>query len=555
MKNKVAEQKWWSALSGWMARYQGRADFLFVYDRKQGRLDRCFDKNVALSSVDAETISKLYQAAAEGRLGLLRPNDLKPQLLTTNPEKLFATGKEAAVAAVATEQESALPEQEENAETEKEAEPGLDARKMERAAADPDVAGRMREAEAHYRQVVYAPPKGGKPAPTEASGGENSAVRNRMKQIAALEQAADMVRNAMSLQPEDGFSNEQEQLVAGLMQMMLDISGTRDEDEERLEREKQARQELIAAQNMFIWAAVSEKRDQEAFEARMEWLEQKETWTVEPTAFIKEWKRQMDEMSRELYNMDLAGASEEECSEKIRDYLDGKRPVKQPENEEAEEARQEESEFSGKMWGNTLRHFCRFASSEAPLSIRHVQVAEQCRRMLQEAKQRGWGPEELGLDPQDQMVIRGTLEIGALVNRGLMAQAILTSGKMLLEKQYKECLRSYLAMKGVEEALIPHVERYQEEIKAGDGPVSAMQIVMANKGFHADDLRAKAGRTSAMARLERMEPWKVGQMIKRGDKEIAELGRQAMSASCQMGDAPEPVRAPQRAPQKGGPVR
>ena len=109
MKNKVAEQKWWSALSGWMARYQGRADFLFVYDRKQGRLDRCFDKNVALSSVDAETISKLYQAAAEGRLGLLRPNDLKPQLLTTNPEKLFATGKEAAVAAVATEQESALP--------------------------------------------------------------------------------------------------------------------------------------------------------------------------------------------------------------------------------------------------------------------------------------------------------------------------------------------------------------------------------------------------------------------------------------------------------------
>ena len=110
-------------------------------------------------------------------------------------------------------------------------------------------------------------------------------------------------------------------------------------------------------------------------------------------------------------------------------------------------------------------------------------------------------------------------------------------------------------MKGVEEALIPHVERYQEEIKAGDGPVSAVQIVMANKGFHADNLRAKAGRTSAMARLERMEPWKVGQMIKRGDKEIAELGRQAMSASCQMGDAPEPVRAPQRAPQKGGPVR
>ena len=135
MKNKGAEQKWWSALSGWLERYQGRADFLFVYDRKQGRLDRCFDKNVTLSAVDAETISKLYQAAAEGRLGRLRPNELKPQLLTTNPEKLFATGKESAAAAVATEQESELLEQEESAETEKEAELGLDVRKMERAAA------------------------------------------------------------------------------------------------------------------------------------------------------------------------------------------------------------------------------------------------------------------------------------------------------------------------------------------------------------------------------------------------------------------------------------
>ena len=553
MKNKGAEQKWWSALSGWLERYQGRADFLFVYDRKQGRLDRCFDKNVTLSAVDAETISKLYQAAAEGRLGLLRPNDLKPQLLTTNPEKLFATGKESAAAAVATEQESELLEQEESAETEKEAELGLDVRKMERAAADPDVAGRMREAEAHYRQVVYAPPKEGKPAPTEVSGGENSAVRNRMKQIAALEQAADMVRNAMSLQPEDGFSNEQEQLVAGLMQMMLDISGTRDEDEERLEREKQARQELIAAQNMFIWAAASEKRDQEAFEARMEWLDQKEMWSVEPTLLDRVWKRQMEDMSRELYDMDLAGASEEECSEKIRDYLDGKRPVKQPEKEKAEEKRQEEPEVSREMWGNALRHFCRFAASEVPLSVRHIQVAEQCRKILRQTQQMGLSMEELGLDLQEQMVVRGTMEMGALVERGLMAQAALTSGQRLSGKQYRECLRSYLAMKGMEETLIPHVQAYQKEISTGDGPVSALQILMANKGFRANDLRMKAGRTEPMDRLVRMDPLRVGQMIKQGGGEIAAMGRKVMIASCQMTDAPEPVREP-KAPQKGGPV-
>jgi hypothetical protein len=529
-------------------------------------LDRCFERNVSLSSVDEATISRLYQAAAEGRLGLLRPKDLKPQLLTADPEKMFSSGKEVYVEQnrmPAEPEREPVPQQEpvsrqESAgdKGEPEAEQNLDVRNLERAAADPAVAERLRAAEELYRKVVYAPREPMPPAPTGVTSGENSAAKESADYDAALGRAVEAVRNAMPLQLDDGFGREQEQLIAALAQMVLSLSETGEPQNDRLEQERKAREELVTAQNLFIWAAASDKRDQAVFEAKMEWLDdQQEKLAAEMERLDREWKRGMEDMSRELHDMDLAGASEGECKEKIRDYLDGKRPVKQPENEEDEKARQEEPEFSGEMWGNTLRHFCRFASSEAPLSIRHVQVAEQCRRMLQEAKQRGWGPEELGLDPQDQMVIRGTLEIGALVNRGLMAQAILTSGKMLLEKQYKECLRSYLAMKGVEEALIPHVERYQEEIKAGDGPVSAVQIVMANKGFHADDLRAKAGRTSAMARLERMEPWKVGQMIKRGDKEIAELGRQAMSASCQMGDAPEPVRAPQRAPQKGGPVR
>ena len=64
MKKVEVQQKWWSALSSWLEKHQGRADFLFVYDRKQGRLDRCFDRNVALGNVDAETVDKLYQAAA-----------------------------------------------------------------------------------------------------------------------------------------------------------------------------------------------------------------------------------------------------------------------------------------------------------------------------------------------------------------------------------------------------------------------------------------------------------------------------------------------------------
>ena len=94
MKNNGAEMNWWSALSSWLVKYQGRADYLFIYDGKRGQLDRCFERNVSLSSVDEATISRVYQAASEGRLGLLRPKDLKPQLLTADPEKMFSSGKE-----------------------------------------------------------------------------------------------------------------------------------------------------------------------------------------------------------------------------------------------------------------------------------------------------------------------------------------------------------------------------------------------------------------------------------------------------------------------------
>ena len=94
MKKRQAELNWWAELSGWLERHQGRADYLFVYDGKQGKLDRCFDRNVMLRNVDAATVSRLYQAAAEGRLGLLRPKDMKPQLLTTDPAKMFSSGKE-----------------------------------------------------------------------------------------------------------------------------------------------------------------------------------------------------------------------------------------------------------------------------------------------------------------------------------------------------------------------------------------------------------------------------------------------------------------------------
>ena len=152
------------------------------------------------------------------------------------------------------------------------------------------------------------------------------------------------------------------------------------------------------------------------------------------------------------------------------------------------------------------------------------------------------------------MIVKGTIEMGKLVERGLVARATLTTGHRLPRSQYRECLKDYLAMKGVEESLIPHVQTYQKEISVGEGPVSAMQVLMANPGFHANDLRAKAGRTTIVTQLEGMDPHRVAGMIRQGSEVIADMGRRVMVASCQMGAVPEPVREP-AAPQKGGPVR
>lgn len=417
MKHQEAQQQWWTALKGWMDSDQGRADYLFVYDPKLGRLERCFEKDAPTEQVDEATVSMLYQAAEEGRLGLLRPEDLKPQLITADPE--------------------------------------------------------------------------------------------------------------------------QEMLVIKVL-----------EEEERRERERKEREELLAAQNLVIWAAASEKRDQEAFEARMEHLEMLEQkWEKQD----REWKEYISDVAQELNDMDLSGASEDECKEKIRSYLNGEKP-------RSHTAQRKEGEepftVSAEMWGNTLRHFCRFAASEVPLSVRHVQVAEHCRKIIRQLREQGCGLDDLGLDPQEQIVLRGTIEMGTLVEHGLRAERMLTSGGELSVREYRECLRNYLAMKGVEETLIPHVQNYEKEIRTGDGPVSALQVLMAHQGFRANDLRAKAGRTDSMARLGKMGRDQVARMIRRGDSELGTMGRQVMIASCQMDLPAAPVVSEgPKAPRKNGPVR
>ena len=313
---------------------------------------------------------------------------------------------------------------------------------------------------------------------------------------------------------------------------------TEEQEEKREEKNRKAKEELLAAQNVFLWAALVDA--QEDYKKRIEHWNQMELMAIEWLIDEKNWWPQMEDMSRELYDMDMAGASETECSEKIRDYLDGKIQTKTPKTEEQKEAAPENEVMApGKMWGNVLRHFCRFAASEVPLSFRHIQVGEHCRRIMEKVKEKGFHLEDLGLDPQEQMAVQGTIEMGKLVERGMIAQAVLVSGRELLPQHRQKYLQDFLAMKGMEEALIPHVQTHEKEINTGDGPVSALQILMANRGFRADDLRAKAGKTKVMAKLNRMDPKRIDQMVRENGEDVASMGRQVMVASCQMVEEPE----------------
>ena len=62
MKHQEAQQQWWTALKGWMDSDQGRADYLFVYDPKLGRLERCFEKDAPTEQVDEASIRRRKRA-------------------------------------------------------------------------------------------------------------------------------------------------------------------------------------------------------------------------------------------------------------------------------------------------------------------------------------------------------------------------------------------------------------------------------------------------------------------------------------------------------------
>lgn len=517
MENNSTEKKWWSSLSSWMVKHQGRADYLFIYDTKKGRLNRCFDRDTSLNNVDEPTIHRLYQAAVEGRLGMLRPKDLKPQLLTTDIEKMFSSGKELHV----------------------EPENKLDSVKLRRSAMDPAIAERLNAAEELYRTVVYAPktPNTSKtPSQEKASDGINSNEKETSEHSRAhTEKAVEVFCNAMSKQLDEAFDQEQEQLIHDLAQVVFSLSAEiEDQDEERVKKDRKAKEELVAAQNMFMWADLYNKQEREAYKKRMEQLN---LLLEEQLIEERHWWKQMEDVSKDLYDMDMAGASETECSEKIRDYLDGKIPAKQETT--PEKTPEKEMTISGNMWGNALRHFCRFAASEVPLSFRHIQVAEHCQRIVEKAKAQGHNLKALGLNSQERMAVQGTIEMGTLVERGMIAQAVLVSGREIPPQQRQKYLQDFLAMKGMEETLIPHVQAHEKEISTGDGPVSALQILMANRGFRADDLRAKAGKTKVMAKLKRLDSKHVARMVKENGEEVASMGRQVMLASCQMVEEPE----------------
>lgn len=194
-----------------------------------------------------------------------------------------------------------------------------------------------------------------------------------------------------------------------------------------------------------------------------------------------------------------------------------------------EEAAMESSGAYGAMLGSALRQFVRYAASEVPLSIKHAEVGRQCRTLIKMAEKARLSWKELGLSSQEYMAVQGTVELGKVVRQGLEAKNELTGEKQLTLQQKVLAMRNYLSMKALEQALAPHVAAHQDMIETGDGPLSAIQLLMGNDGFSARDIHRMVSRSEAMAELLATPSGKLPALMRQEGK-MAVLGRRAMAA-------------------------
>lgn len=321
---------------------------------------------------------------------------------------------------------------------------------------------------------------------------------------------------------------------------------------EEEEREKKLRREKLEKDNFIQSQIVHEaqqKRQQEQEEAADEdEREDAEKKEAEEDHEAEEEARQMEEADQTI---DLLGfgdgqVDEATCRRMVDDLLSGRksnfvpRKVARAAVRKEPAAKEEESSVAsvreipvddrGIMIGNALRNFCRFIASEVPLSAKHVEAARLCTNILKRAAQQNITPAQMGLSQEEWIAVQGSIQLGNIVKRGLEAKEVLSDPEREMAPDRELHLRNYLTMKALEQALMPHVQKFGEDVAKGQAPLSSVQILLGSPGFSARDMWSMVNRTDAMRKFRTMDRQKVEELVSRENREMDDLGRQAMTA-------------------------
>ncbi len=325
-------------------------------------------------------------------------------------------------------------------------------------------------------------------------------------------------------------------------------------EEARKKRQRQA----VLEQNNFIQSqithAVQENQRRIAEEVEEAQREQEQAYEEQQERKVEEAARLAAEEERlaeeeadnaiEALGFKDGALDEETCRKIIDDLCAGKTAVKKKEAQDEAvnnsgiapdeggsiaTATAIPREMRAVMIGNTLRNFIHYVASVAPLSNRHIEVARLCNNIIKRAAKEGISRREMGLTSEEATALKGSVQLGIVVRKGLLAKQILADPNYNAPER-SMYLRDYLIFKGIEQVLLPHAEKHSEAIAAGESPLSSVQFLLGSPGFSASELSKTVAAAPALHRFAAMEQGKVAELVSRNSAEMDALGVQVITA-------------------------
>ena len=333
-----------------------------------------------------------------------------------------------------------------------------------------------------------------------------------------------------------------------------------EQEAEREEERKKRRRQAVLEQNNFIQSQIThaaqeterriaeevEEAQKERQEQEYEALQERQEEEARRAAAEEEQRAEEEaDNAIEALGFDDGALDAETCRQIIDDLCAGKTPTVKKKDAQDEAignsgiapdeggsiatAEAIPREMRATMIGNALRNFTHYVAGEAPLSHKHVEVARLCNNIIKRAAKEGISSREMGLTGEEVTALKGTIQLGIIVRKGLLAKQALSDPAYHAPERAVH-LRDYLVFKGLEQVLLPHAEKHREAIEAGESALSSVQFLLGTPGFSASDLNKMVSIAPALHRFAAMEQSKVAELVGHGSAELDGLGAQAIVA-------------------------